>query len=171
MKALFPVDLVEEAEALLAQLKRRGLRLATVESCTGGLLTGLLTEIAGASAVVERGYVTYSYEAKSDLVGVDQTLIAAHGAVSEEVVRAMAEGGLARAPVDLVIAVTGIAGPDGGSAEKPVGLVYLAVASRLGPTLMRECRFGSIGRAKIRLASVRSAVELARRAVSLQGPD
>ncbi len=171
MKALFPVDLVEDAEALLSQLKRRGLRVATVESCTGGLLAGLLTEIAGASAVVERGFITYSNEAKSELVGVAPALIAAHGAVSEEVARAMAEGGLARAPVDLAIAVTGIAGPDGGSAEKPVGLVYLAVADRLGSTLMRECRFGSIGRTQIRLASLANAVELARAAVSSQGLD
>jgi len=169
MKALFPVDLVENAEALLAELKRCGLRLATVESCTGGLLAGLLTEIAGASAVVERGFITYSNVAKSEQVGVDPALIDAHGAVSVEVARAMAEGGLTHAPVDVAVAVTGIAGPDGGSAQKPVGLVYLAVASKLGPTLTRECRFGSIGRAQIRLASVSAAIELARRAVSAEG--
>jgi nicotinamide-nucleotide amidase len=163
---LFSVDLVESAEALLAELKRRGLRLATAESCTGGLLAGLLTEIPGASAVLERGFVTYSNEAKSELTGVDPALIKAHGAVSAEVARAMAEGGLAHAPVDLAIAVTGIAGPDGGSPEKPVGLVYLAVASKVGATLTRECRFGSIGRTPIRLASVRAALELARQAVS-----
>jgi nicotinamide-nucleotide amidase len=169
MTALFPADLIHEAEALLSELKRRGLRLATVESCTGGLVAGLLTEIAGASAVVERGFVTYSNDAKSDLVGVEPTLIAAHGAVSEVVARAMAEGGLARAPVDLAIAVTGIAGPDGGTPAKPVGLVYLAVASKAGPTLTCECRFGSIGRTAIRLASVRAAIDLARRAVSAEG--
>ncbi|MGZ5822457.1 MAG: CinA family protein, partial [Hyphomicrobium sp.] len=89
MSALFPVDLVHDAEALLAELKCRGLRLATVESCTGGLVAVLLTEIAGASAVVERGFITYSNDAKSELVGVDAALIAAHGAVSEEVARAM----------------------------------------------------------------------------------
>jgi nicotinamide-nucleotide amidase len=169
MKAVFPVDLIRDAEALLAELKRRGLRLATVESCTGGLVAGLLTEIAGASTVVERGFITYSNDAKSELVGVDPALIAAHGAVSEEVARAMAEGGLTHAPVGFVIAVTGIAGPDGGSAEKPVGLVYLAVASKVGATLTRECRFGSIGRTQIRLASVRGAVDLAR-AVLSDGP-
>jgi nicotinamide-nucleotide amidase len=171
MTALFPVDLIHEAEALLAELKRRGLRLATVESCTGGLVAGLLTEIAGASAVVERGFVTYSDNAKSELVGVDPALIDVHGAVSEEVARAMAEGGLAHAPVDLAIAVTGIAGPDGGSPDKPVGLVYFAAAPRGRPTLTRECRFGSIGRRAIRLASVKAAIELARRAVSSEGRD
>jgi nicotinamide-nucleotide amidase len=171
MKALFPAELVDAAEALLAELRRRGLRLATVESCTGGLVAGLLTEIPGASVVVERGLVTYSNAAKSDLAGVSPALIDAHGAVSAEVARAMAEGGLAHAPVDLVMAVTGIAGPDGGSAAKPVGLVYVAVASKRGPTLTRECRFGSIGRAAIRLASVKAAVELARRAVTSEARD
>ena len=171
MTALFPVDLIDEAEALLAEFRRRGLRLATVESCTGGLVAGLLTEIAGASAVVERGFVTYSDNAKSELVGVDPALIDVHGAVSEEVARAMAEGGLAHAPVDLAIAVTGIAGPDGGSPDKPVGLVYFAAAPRGRPTLVRECRFGSIGRTAIRLASVKAAIELARRAVSSEGRD
>jgi nicotinamide-nucleotide amidase len=166
MSALFLVDLVHDAEALLAELKRLGFRLATVESCTGGLLAGLLTEVPGASVVVERGFVTYSNASKSDLAGVNPALIEAHGAVSAEVARAMAEGGLAHAPVDLAIAVTGIAGPDGGSREKPVGLVYLAVASKSGGTLVRECRFGNVGRTAIRLASVRSAVELARQAVS-----
>lgn len=170
MKALFPVDLVRDAEALLAELKRRGLRLATVESCTGGLLAGLLTEVAGASAVLERGLVTYSNESKSDLVGVDPALIGGHGAVSEEVARAMAEGALAHAPVDVAIAVTGIAGPVGGTAAKPVGLAYLAVASKAGATLAQECRFGSIGRTEIRLAGVRGAVALARRAVSPNVP-
>ena len=171
MTALFPVDLIHEAEALLAELKRRGLRLATVESCTGGLVAGLLTEIAGASAVFERGFVTYSDSSKAALLGVAPDLIDQHGAVSEAVARAMAEGALARAPVDVAVAVTGIAGPDGGSPEKPVGLVHFAAAPRGRPTLVREYRFGSIGRTAIRLASVRAAVELARRAVSSQGRD
>ncbi len=169
MSALFPVDLVHDAEALLAELKRLGFRLATVESCTGGLLAGLLTEIAGSSAVFERGFVTYSNSAKSELIGVPPALLERHGAVSEEVARAMAEGALAHAPVDVAVSVTGIAGPDGGSLEKPVGLVYLAVASKSGGTLVRECRFGSIGRTAIRLAGVRSAMELARQAVSATG--
>jgi len=169
MSALFPVDLVHDAEALLAELKRLGFRLATVESCTGGLLAGLLTEIAGSSAVFERGFVTYSNSAKSELIGVPPALLERHGAVSEEVARAMAEGALAHAPVDVAVSVTGIAGPDGGSPDKPVGLVYFAAAPRGRPTLVRECRFGSIGRTTIRLASVRSAMELARQAVSATG--
>jgi nicotinamide-nucleotide amidase len=169
MSALFPVDLVHDAEALLAELKRLGFRLATAESCTGGLLAGLLTEIAGSSAVFERGFVTYSNSAKSELIGVPPALLERHGAVSEEVARAMAEGALAHAPVDVAVSVTGIAGPDGGSRDKPVGLVYFAAAPRGRPTLVRECRFGSIGRTAIRLASVRSAMELARQAVSATG--
>jgi nicotinamide-nucleotide amidase len=169
MTALFTADLIHEAEALLSELKRFGLRLATVESCTGGLVAGLLTEFPGASVVVERGLVTYSNEAKTELAGVDAALIKARGAVSEEVARAMAEGGLKRAPVDIAVAVTGIAGPDGGSAEKPVGLVYVAAARKGSPTLAREYRFGSIGRTAIRLASVKAAVALARQAVSAAG--
>jgi len=166
MTALFPADLIHEAEALLSELKRLGLHLATVESCTGGLMAGLLTEIPGSSAVVDRGLVTYSDEAKTELAGVPPTLIEQHGAVSEEVARAMAEGALERAPVDVAVAVTGIAGPNGGSPAKPVGLVYLAAAHKDSPTLTRECRFGSIGRTQIRLASVKAAMALTRQAVS-----
>jgi nicotinamide-nucleotide amidase len=169
MTALFTPDLMREAEALLSELMRLGLRLATVESCTGGLVVGLLTEIPGASLAVERGLVTYSNESKTALTGVDTALIAVHGAVSEEVARAMAEGALKRASVDVAVAVTGIAGPDGGSPAKPVGLVYVAVARKGAPTLARECRFGSIGRTAIRLASVQAAVALARQAVSAAG--
>jgi nicotinamide-nucleotide amidase len=171
MTALFPVDLIEDAKALLAEFEQRRRKLATAESCTGGLLAGLLTEIAGASAVFERGFVTYSDSSKAALLGVAPDLIDHHGAVSEAVARAMAEGALGRAPVDVAVAVTGIAGPDGGSPEKPVGLVHLAAAPRGRPTLVRECRFGSIGRTAIRLASVRAAIELARRAVSSEGRD
>ena len=166
MKALFPAALVCDANALLAELRGRAMKLATAESCTGGLLAGLLTEVPGASATLERGFVTYSDAAKSALLGVDPGLIADHGAVSEEVARAMAEGALAQAPVDVAIAVTGIAGPDGGSAEKPVGLVYLAVARKGHATLARECRFGSIGRTETRLASLSDAIALACFALS-----
>ncbi len=171
MTSLYPPELLDDARSLLAEFERQRRKLATAESCTGGLLAGLLTEIAGSSAVFERGFVTYSDAAKSELIGVPAALIGWHGAVSEEVASAMAEGALARAPVDVAVSVTGIAGPDGGSAQKPVGLVYLAAAPRGRPTLVRECRFGSIGRTAIRLASVGAAVELARRAVSSQGRD
>jgi nicotinamide-nucleotide amidase len=165
MNTLFPPDLLDDAKALLDEFERRRRKLATAESCTGGLLAGLLTEIAGSSTVFERGFVTYSNSAKTELIGVPPALIERHGAVSEEVARAMAEGALARAPVDVAVSVTGIAGPDGGSPEKPVGLVYFAAAPRGRPTLTRECRFGDIGRRDIRLASVREAIALTREAI------
>ena len=166
MSDLFPDDLLQDAEALLVELQRLSLRIATAESCTGGLLIGLLTEIPGASATVERGFVTYSDDAKVELLGVGDRLIDEFGAVSDEVARAMAEGALARSPVEIAISITGIAGPDGGSPEKPVGLVFVAAAPRGRPTLARECRFGSIGRTEIRLASVRAAIALARSALT-----
>jgi len=169
MSTLFPPELLRDAQALLTGLQHRALKLATAESCTGGLLAGLLTEIPGASATVERGLVTYSNTAKRALLGVAAQLIEEAGAVSADVAKAMAEGALAHAPVDTAIAVTGIAGPDGGSAAKPVGLVYLAVARKGQATRVRECRFGNIGRSEIRLASVREAVALAREALSSQG--
>jgi len=166
MSALFPPDLRLQAEALLSVLQQRSLRLATAESCTGGLLAGLLTEIPGASATLERGFVTYSNAAKTTLLGVDAQLIARVGAVSEEVARAMAEGALAAAPVDLAVAITGIAGPDGGAPEKPVGLVYLAVVMKGRKNQAIECRFGSIGRTEIRLASLRESLDLMRQALT-----
>jgi nicotinamide-nucleotide amidase len=128
MSTLFPLELLKDAEALLGELQKRSLRLATAESCTGGLLASLLTEIPGASVTLERGLVTYSNAAKTSLLDVDAGLIERLGAVSAEVAGAMAEGALRHAPVEVAVAITGIAGPDGGTAEKPVGLVYLAVA-------------------------------------------
>lgn len=166
MNALFPPDLRRQAEALLTVLQQRSLRLATAESCTGGLLAGLLTEIPGASATLERGFVTYSNAAKTSLLGVDAQLIARVGAVSEEVARAMADGALAAAPVDLAVAITGIAGPDGGSPEKPVGLVHLAAAMKDRTTQAIACRFGSIGRTEVRLASLREALDLLHQALT-----
>jgi len=145
------------AAALLERFRAAGLKLATAESCTGGLIAAVLTEIAGSSDVVDRGFVTYSNAAKSELLGVDPALIEAHGAVSEPVARAMAEGALARSAADRAVAVTGVAGPGGGSAEKPVGLVHLAVAVRGGPTLHRAERYGDRGRAGVRLATVATA--------------
>lgn len=145
------------ATALLERFRAAGLKLATAESCTGGLIAAVLTEIAGSSDVVDRGFVTYSNAAKSELLGVDPALIEAHGAVSEPVARAMAEGALARSAADRAVAVTGVAGPGGGSAEKPVGLVHLAVAVRGGPTLHRAERYGDRGRAGVRLATVATA--------------
>jgi nicotinamide-nucleotide amidase len=167
---MFPSDLLAQAEAMLEDLRKHGLKLATAESCTGGLIAALLTEIASSSDVVERGFVTYSNAAKHEMLGVPEAMLAEHGAVSEPVVRAMAEGALARSAADVAVAVTGVAGPDGGTAAKPVGLVHLAAARRGGPVLHRECRFGDIGRSEVRLASVREALQLVSRAAGAATP-
>ncbi|WP_439814480.1 CinA family protein [Zavarzinia sp. CC-PAN008] len=153
-------DLAAAATDLLAAMRARGLRIATVESCTGGLIAACLTEIPGSSDVVDRGFVTYSNEAKSELVGVPADLIAAVGAVSEDVARAMAEGALARSRADLAVSCTGVAGPGGGSAAKPVGLVHIACASRDG-TQHRQLLLGDLGRAGIREATVAQVFDLA----------
>ena len=156
----FPDASLDLAGRLLGTCERRGWRLATAESCTGGLIVACLTEIAGSSSVVERGYVTYDNRAKSEMLGVPAALFERVGAVSEEVARAMAEGALLRAGVDLALAVTGIAGPGGATPSKPVGLVHLAVARRGAATLhARELFAGD--RAAIRLASVDAALTLA----------
>ena len=155
----FPAHLVEAAASLLDDYRARGVKLATAESCTGGLLAGCLTEVAGSSDVVERGFVSYSNEAKIELLGVPPALIAAHGAVSEPVARAMAEGALARSRADVALAVTGVAGPGGGSAEKPVGLVHFAVAGR-GRTTTAHVETFAGDRATIRLAAVARALAL-----------
>lgn len=165
MSTLFPEDLYAAAKALLDDLQRHELLVVTAESCTGGLLSGLLTEIPGASGMVERGFVTYSNASKTELLGVPADLIDRHGAVSAEVAQAMANGALRRTPVHIALSITGIAGPDGGSAEKPVGLVYIAVAARGETTRVRECRFGNIDRRDVRLASLREAIELMASAV------
>jgi nicotinamide-nucleotide amidase len=156
----FPEASLDLARRLLAACERRGWHLATAESCTGGLIIACLTEIPGSSSVVERGYVTYDNRAKAEILGVPATLFEQVGAVSEEVARAMADGALTRAGVDLAVAVTGIAGPGGATPTKPVGLVHLAVARRGASTLhARELFPGD--RAAIRLASVDAALTLA----------
>jgi nicotinamide-nucleotide amidase len=147
------------AEAVLVRCREKKLMLATAESCTGGLIAGALTDIAGSSDVVERGFVTYSNRAKTEMLGVPAALIARHGAVSAEVARAMATGVLAHAPVELSVAVTGIAGPGGGSAEKPVGLVHLAVARR-GEKVQSEQQIFPGDRGAIRRATVERALEM-----------
>jgi len=148
------------AERVLAACRARKWTVATAESCTGGLVAGALTEIAGSSDVVDRGFVTYSNAAKMELLGVPEATLEAHGAVSRPTAEAMAKGALARAPVDLTVAVTGIAGPGGWSAEKPVGLVHFAAAAKDGRLMHCEKRYGDIGRAEIRRASVIEALEL-----------
>lgn len=156
---MLPADLLFRAEKILAEARARGLKIATAESCTGGLVAGLLTEIAGSSDVFERGFVTYSNQAKQDLLGVPAEMLTRYGAVSEPVARAMASGALRNSRAQLAVAVTGIAGPGGGSAEKPVGLVHFAVAQDES-VLHRECRFGDIGRSEVRLASIKAALEM-----------
>ena len=150
------------AAEIIAACTRQGLKIATAESCTGGLIAGTLTEIAGSSAVVDRGFVTYSNAAKTELLGVPAELIATLGAVSEEVAKAMAAGALARSAADLVVAVTGVAGPTGGTEEKPVGLVHFA-AIRKGQPVRHIARvFANDGRSAIRLATVREALEMVK---------
>src|SRR6266576_3974982 len=131
-------DLTERASALLDLCRRKGLKLAAAESCTGGLLAATLTEIPGSSDVFERGFVTYSNEAKETMLGVPPLTLKSHGAVSRETAEAMARGVLAHAPVDLAVSITGIAGPGGAVPGKPVGLVHLAAASRSGRLIQRE---------------------------------
>ncbi|ASY68627.1 CinA family protein [Sinorhizobium fredii] len=159
---MWPADIEATARAIIADLTARGLKIATAESCTGGLIAAALTEIAGSSSVVDRGFVTYSNEAKIEMLGVDAATLAAHGAVSRETAAEMARGAISRSGADLAVAVTGIAGPSGGSAEKPVGLVHLAAAGRSGNLLLREMRYGDIGRDAVRLATVTTALNLLR---------
>jgi nicotinamide-nucleotide amidase len=146
------------AVRLLKSCRSRGLKIATAESCTGGLVAATLTEIAGSSDVVDRGFVTYSNAAKRAMLDVPARTLETHGAVSRETAEAMARGAIANSDADLAVAITGIAGPGGGSAEKPVGLVHFAAAARDGRRSHREKRYGRIGRRKIRQRSVAEAL-------------
>ncbi len=160
---MFDSEITEHARELLELCRGRGLTVATVESCTGGLIAGALTAIAGSSDVVNGGLVTYSNAAKTALADVPASLIAAHGAVSAEVARAMAQGGRAGLASDIAVAVTGVAGPGGGSAEKPVGLVHFGCAGANG-IVHRERRFGDRSRDEIRRLSVLEALAMLRQA-------
>ena len=152
-------ELLDKAKRLLGACRRAGVKLATAESCTGGLIAGTLTEIAGSSDVVERGFVTYSNEAKTELVGVSEETLRVHGAVSEPVAREMAEGALRHSRVDIAVSVTGIAGPGGATPGKPVGLVHLACARRGRDTIHRRIVFKG-NRAAVRRKSVDLAFTL-----------
>jgi nicotinamide-nucleotide amidase len=156
---VFEAETLTLARSVLDVCRARGWHLATAESCTGGLIAGALTAIAGSSDVVERGFVTYSNKAKSELLGVPPETIAAHGAVSAETAAAMARGALARAPVDLAISVTGVAGPGGGSAAKPVGLIIVGLARRDGSCRTERRVFGG-DRAAVREAALQIALRL-----------
>lgn len=151
-------DLIEAARRLIAICKGKNLLVATAESCTAGLVAGTLSEVPGASSILDRGYVTYSNEAKHDMLGVPREVLARHGAVSRETAEAMVRGVLGRSRIDLAVSVTGIAGPDGGSAGKPVGLVHFAAATRTGKLAHAEMRYGDIGRASVREKSVLQAL-------------
>jgi nicotinamide-nucleotide amidase len=154
------------ARTLLDLCRGRRLTIATAESCTGGLVAGTLTDIPGSSDVIDRGFITYSNDAKRAMLGVNATTLATFGAVSKETAIQMAVGALERAGVDLAVSITGIAGPGGATPGKPVGLVHFAAAARDGRIINRECRFGAIGRSAVRLRSVvealRMLMELAR---------
>jgi nicotinamide-nucleotide amidase len=156
---MIDAELREAAQRVLDLCRARSLKIATAESCTGGLVAATLTDIAGSSDVVDSGFVTYSNDAKRVLLGVPPETLADHGAVSRETAEAMARGALRRSRADLAVSITGIAGPGGGSAEKPVGLVHFA-AARIGTSMHGEKRFGDIGRSEVRRLSVLFALAL-----------
>jgi nicotinamide-nucleotide amidase len=163
---MFDDDVRSRAAQLVTLYRNRGLTLATGESCTGGLVAGVITAIPGSSDVFDRAFVTYSNEAKVESLGVAAVLLDSFGAVSPEVAEAMAAGVLARSHADAIVSVTGVAGPGGGSPEKPVGLVYFGWGLRRGrDILILEKRFGDIGRDAVRSAAVAVALELLFRAV------
>lgn len=156
---MFPEDIQRLAQQIVATAGQRGLMLATAESCTGGLVAAALTAIPGSSAALDRGFVTYSNEAKMQMLDVPEATLLAHGAVSQTTACAMAAGAVARSRAAVSVAVTGVAGPGGGSDDKPVGLVHFAAAGPDG-VIHREMRFGDIGRDAVRLASVQVALEM-----------
>jgi len=156
---MLPASTLIEAEALLAACRAEGILLATAESCTGGLIAAALTAIAGSSDVVDRGFVTYSNDAKNQMIGVPMALIESPGAVSEAVAAAMAEGALSRSRAAIAVAVTGVAGPGGGSAEKPVGLVCFGLA-RTGAPAITERHIFPGDRTAIRAATVAHAFKM-----------
>ena len=162
-------DLRAAAIAVLDLCRARGLKVATAESCTGGLVAGALTDIAGSSDVVDQGFVTYSNAAKQRMLGVSADILRAHGAVSRETAEAMARGTLGKGGADIVVAITGIAGPGGGSPGKPVGLVHFAAASRGGELVHAEMHYGDIGRAEVRHKSVLQALAMLKELAETRG--
>jgi nicotinamide-nucleotide amidase len=153
-------EIIDASIRLLDLCKAKKLTVATAESCTGGLVAGALSEISGSSSVLDRGFVTYSNEAKQQMLGVTPSTIDVYGAVSKECAEEMARGALARAQVDLAVSITGIAGPTGATPGKPIGLVYFCAASRSGRVIARDRKFGDIGRSNVRRASVIQALAM-----------
>ncbi|MBN8552960.1 MAG: CinA family protein [Caulobacterales bacterium] len=157
---MFPEDIEATSRRVITAAERSGLWLTTAESCTGGLIGAALTAIPGSSAVYGRGFITYSNAAKSDLLDVSDELLIAHGAVSEAVARAMAEGARRRSGAGLAVSVTGIAGPGGGSPQKPVGRVHFGLAYGHGEVRHHVESYGDLGRCQVRLAALRTALGL-----------
>jgi nicotinamide-nucleotide amidase len=160
MECALSEELRVAATAVLEACRARGLKIATAESCTGGLVAGALTEIAGSSDVLDRGFITYSNAAKQQMLGVPADTLRDHGAVSRQTAEAMARGALGKGGADIVVAITGIAGPGGGSADKPVGLVHFVATSRAGTLTHAEMRYGDIGRTVVRKKSVLQALTM-----------
>jgi len=158
--SLFPAETALLAQKIVTDFTQRGHMLSTAESCTGGLIAGALTDISGSSAVVDRGFVTYTNDAKMEMLGVTAATLDAYGAVSRQTALQMAHGALFRSKAEFSVAVTGIAGPGGGTSEKPVGLVHLAAQRRSGRIIHRQMLYGDIGRDNVRLATVRTALEM-----------
>jgi nicotinamide-nucleotide amidase len=156
----FSDDILSLAQTIITEFAAKGLMVSTAESCTGGLIAGALTDISGSSAVIDRGFVTYTNTAKMEMLGVQEATLASFGAVSRETALQMVHGALYRSKADMAVAVTGVAGPGGGSVDKPVGLVHLAAKSRSGEIIHREMRYGDIGRDKVRSATVQTALEM-----------
>ena len=156
----FPDDILALARGIVSDFAMKGRMIATAESCTGGLIAGALTDIPGSSAVVDRGFVTYTNTAKMEMLGVQEQTLEQFGAVSKETALQMVHGALFRSRAHLAVAVTGIAGPGGGSPEKPVGLVHLAAKSRSGKLVHRKMLYGDIGRTDVRLATIRTALQM-----------
>lgn len=158
--SIWPDDIIQPAEILLESLVSHGWTIATAESCTGGMIVGALTDIPGSSRAVDRGFVTYSNAAKIDMLGVSPATLETFGAVSRETALEMVRGALMQSKSEVAVAVTGVAGPGGGSEEKPVGLVHIVAATRRGIILHRPMRYGDIGRDHVRLSTVRTALEM-----------
>jgi nicotinamide-nucleotide amidase len=163
---MFPEDITVASSRLLETCRRQSVRIATAESCTGGLLAACLTSIAGSSDVFERGWATYSNRSKVELLGVSAQTLTSFGAVSPQTALEMARGALQNSAAEIVISITGIAGPGGYSAEKPVGLVHMATITRKGRTDEQEFLFGMLARNDIQLEAVRAALKLLARSAS-----
>ncbi|HEY5279486.1 MAG TPA: CinA family protein [Pseudolabrys sp.] len=167
---MFDAEITTAVTGLLDLCKAKELTLATAESCTGGLVASAISEISGSSLVLDRGFVTYSNEAKQQMLGVTPATIDVLGAVSKECAEEMAKGALAHAQVDLAVSITGIAGPTGAVPGKPIGLVYFCAASRSGRIIAHDRKFGDIGRTKVRRASVLMALAMLQELAEKEEP-